>query len=81
MPLTRLPGGDLGVKTEPSKAIVPAMTVNIHEAPGTQTKVEQSEDGQSLEVIIEQVEQSMQSRMSRGTGMAPFMDGRYGRAY
>lgn len=57
------------------------MTVNIHEAPGTQTRVEQSEDGQSLEVIIEQVEQSMQNRMSRGTGMAPFMDGRYGRAY
>ena len=81
MPLTRLPGGDLGVKTETSKASVPAMTVNIHEAPGTQTKVEQSEDGQSLEVIIEQVEQSMQSRMNRGTGMAPFMDGRYGRAY
>ena len=81
MPLTRLPGGDLGVKTESSKANIPAMTVNIHEAPGTQTRVEQSEDGQSLEVIIEQVEQSMQSRMSRGTGMAPFMDGRYGRAY
>ncbi len=82
MPLTRLPGGDLGVKTEPGKAAaIPAMTVNIHEAPGTQTRVEQSEDGQSLEVIIEQVEQSMQSRMSRGTGMAPFMDGRYGRAY
>ena len=81
MPLTRLPGGDLGVKTEQSESTVPTMTVNIHEAPGTQTQVEQSEDGQSLEVIIEQVEQSMQSRMSRGTGMAPFMDGRYGRAY
>ena len=81
MPLTRLPSGDLGVKTESGKADIPAMTVNIHEAPGTQTRVEQSEDGQSLEVIIEQVEQSMQSRMSRGTGMAPFMDGRYGRAY
>ena len=81
MPLTRLPSGDLGVKTEPGKADIPAMIVNIHEAPGTQTRVEQSEDGQSLEVIIEQVEQSMQSRMSRGTGMAPFMDGRYGRAY
>lgn len=81
MPLTRLPGGDLGVKTEPGKATIPAMTVNIHEAPGTQTRVEQSEDGQRLDVIIEQVEQSMQSRMSRGTGMAPFMDGRYGRAY
>lgn len=82
MPLTRLPGGDLGVKTETSKATaIPVMTVNIHEAPGTQTRVEQSEDGQSLDVIIEQIEQSMQSRMSRGTGMAPFMDGRYGRAY
>ena len=81
MPLTRLPGGGLGVKTETNKADMPAMTVNIHEAPGAQARVEQSEDGQSLEVIIEQVEQSMQSRMNRGTGMAPFMDGRYGRAY
>lgn len=81
MPLTRLPGGDLGVKTESGKADIPVMIVNIHEAPGTQARAEQSEDGQRLNVIIEQVEQKMQGRMSRGTGMAPFMDGRYGRAY
>ena len=82
MPLTRLPGGDLGVKTETSKAAaVPAMTVNIHEAPGTQARTEQSEDGMTLNVIIEQVEQAMTGRMDRGTGLAPFLDSRYGRAY
>lgn len=81
MPLTRLPGGDLGVKAEPNKTATPIMTVNIHEAPGTQTRVEQSEDGQNLNIIIEQVEQAMTGRMERGTGMAPFMDGRYGRVY
>ena len=85
MPLTRMPGGDLGVKTETTntnkdKPQVP-MQIHIHEAPGTQTRIEQSDDGQNLEVIIEQVEQAITGRMGRGTGMAPFMDGRYGRAY
>lgn len=79
MPLTRMPGGDLGVKTETETSAPVPMQVNIHEAPNTHARVEQSDDGKNLTVVIEQVEQEMQSRMTRGTGMAPFMDGRYGR--
>lgn len=75
-------GGKIPVEMKSDNQISPKpMIVNIHEAPGTQTRVEQSEDGQNLEIIIEQVEQAMTGRMERGTGMAPFMDGRYGRAY
>lgn len=55
--------------------------IHIHEAPDTAARVEQSADGQRLDVIIEQVETAIQGRMSRGTGMAPFLDGRYGRRY
>jgi TP901 family phage tail tape measure protein len=78
MPLTRMPGGDLGVKTETPGDRRP-MVVNIYEGEGTKAEVEQSEDGMSMNVIIEQVEQSIQGRMNRGAGMAPFLDGRYGR--
>lgn len=81
MPLSRMPGGDLGVKVEAeSKSQVP-MQVHIHEAPGTQTHVKQSDDGQNLEITIEQVEQAITGRMERGTGMSSFMDSRYGRTY
>ena len=81
MPLTRLPGGDLGVKSVPDKTTPVSMSVHIHEAPGTQTRTEMSEDGTNLNIIIEQVEQAMTGRMDRGTGMAPFMDSRYARTY
>ena len=83
MPLTRLPGGDLGVKTESggNESSKRPMEIHIHEAPGTQTRTEESEDGTRLDVIIEQVEQAMTGRMGRGTGLAPFMDSRYARTY
>ena len=82
MPLTRLPGGDLGVKAKSGNGESKRpMEIHIHEAPGTQTRTEESEDGTRLDVIIEQVEQAMTGRMGRGTGLAPFMDSRYARTY
>ena len=82
MPLTRLPGGDLGVKAEGSTTTeVRPLEIHIHEAAGTTSRVEQSDDGERLDVIVEQVEQALTGRMARGTGMAPFMDGRYKRGY
>jgi hypothetical protein len=54
------------------------MQVNIHEAPGTKASVEQDDSG-NLNVIIEQVEQAVSSRMSRGAGLSSFLDSRYTR--
>lgn len=55
------------------------MNVNVYEAAGTSATVRQSNDGQSLDVIIEQVEQTITGRMDRGTGVAGYFDRRYGR--
>ena len=82
MPLTRLPGGDLGVKTSGGKQEEgKPYEIHIHEAAGTATRTEESDGGNRLDIIIERVEQAMTGRMSRGTGMAPYLDGRYGRTY
>ena len=61
-------------------APVRPMVVNIQEAPGTQVSAEQSDDGISLNVIVEQVEGIMQGRMNRGTGLSNYMDSKYMRA-
>ncbi len=76
-------GGKIPVQIDNTRALEPRkpMEIHIHEASGTQTRTEESEDGARLDIIIEQVEQAMTGRMERGAGMAPFMDGRYGRAY
>jgi lambda family phage tail tape measure protein len=75
MPVTRTPSGDLGVK-----AIVGSgMTVNIYEAPGTKVTAEKSEDGNSLNIMVEQLEGVMLGRMQRDTGLAKYMDTRYKR--
>jgi lambda family phage tail tape measure protein len=75
MPVTRTPSGDLGVK-----AIVGSgMTVNIYEAPGTKVTAEKSEDGNSLNILVEQLEGAMLGRMQRDTGLAKYMDTRYKR--
>lgn len=49
-----------------SAAPKPNMTVNIHEAPGTSVRAEQSSDGMSVDVIVEMVESRMQSRVDHG---------------
>jgi hypothetical protein len=51
--------------------------VNIYTPEGSETRTEQSEDGESMDVIIEMVEGAMMGRMSRGAGMAPFFNSKY----
>ena len=83
MPISRMSSGNMGVEarvtTGQSQAPALYQTINIQEGAGTQASVEQSDDGMTLNIIIEQVEQSITGRMSRGTGLASFLDGRYGR--
>jgi hypothetical protein len=57
------------------------MNVNVYEAVGTSAQVTQSDDGQSIDVIISQVEQAVVKRMDRGTGVATYFDRRYGRRW
>lgn len=54
------------------------MTVNIHNAPAGTAAV-QSDDGQSIDVYVAEVERAVIKRMDRGTGLAGYMDRRYGR--
>lgn len=73
LPLKRGSNGDLGVKAQLSAAMPPRdqmqpMVVNVHEAPGTTSTVKQSSDGMTLEVIVEQIESSMNRRIARGKG-------------
>ena len=78
MPLTRTASGDLGVRAETGGSSI-VQQINIYEAKGTTATVEQSDDGRTLNVIIEQVESNIQGRMTRGAGLATFLDSRYGR--
>jgi TP901 family phage tail tape measure protein len=57
------------------------MSIHIYEAAGTHARTEESDDGMTLDIIIEQVEQKMAGRMNRGAGLASFMDNRYSRTY
>lgn len=64
--------------------VQPVVNITVKEAPGTKATVEQSTapDGSlNLNVIIEQVENSISRRISRGAGMATFLDARYHRKY
>lgn len=65
MPLTRV-GGDLGVKATIAQPQAPAITVNVYEAPGTKATVRQSEDGSSIDVLVEMLANKMQNRIDRG---------------
>lgn len=56
------------------------MNVNIYEARGTSAQVTQRDDG-SLDVEIALIEEKMTERMHRGTGMAKYLDRRYGRKF
>lgn len=55
------------------------LNVNItNKAPSTKVQTNTDEQG-NLNIIIEQVEQSISARMSRGTGLSSYLDGRYRR--
>lgn len=90
LPLKRTNEGRLGVEytvAESNKAMDKQASttfspnIKIVEAPGTKAEVEESDEGGefSMSVIISQVENGIQKRMTRGTGMANFLDARYGR--
>lgn len=65
MPLTRMPGGDLGVKAQSSSPNI-NVTVNNNSSAQASARVEQSQDGMSWDVIVDMVEQKMQSRINQG---------------
>jgi len=78
MPLTRTSSGNLGVEASGLKG-GQGVTVNIHEAPGTRANVQTSDDGMNVDVFIEQIENTISGRISRGTGLGSFLDSRYRR--
>ena len=55
-------------------------SINIYEAPGTSAQVRKRDDG-SIDVQIELIEEKLTQRMQRGSGIANYMDRRYGRKY
>jgi lambda family phage tail tape measure protein len=74
MPLTRV-NGRLGVE-----ARVGGVNIVVNNnAPGAQARVE-DHGGMNFEVIVEQVENSITGRAQRGTGIGPWLDGRYRKA-
>ena len=51
------------------QAAGPIVNINVHEAPGTKTQVNQSQDGQgnmTLDIVVEQIEGKMASNLARG---------------
>lgn len=57
------------------------MVVNVHEAPGTVARVQQSTGTNGtpqLDVFIDMIEGAMTRNMARGNGLAQVMEGRYG---
>jgi len=76
MPLRRGADGKLGVAGGGSN-----VTVNVFEAPGTKANVQQEQgaDGQlNIKVVVEQLYGMMGRDISRGTGLAPVIERRYG---
>ena len=64
MPLKRLSGGDLGVKAQTT---APNINVTVNEAPaGTTARVQQSQDGSNIDIIIEMIESRQRNRVNRG---------------
>jgi tape measure domain-containing protein len=68
LPLSRMSGGDLGVK-----AGVGNVVVNVVEAPGKGGEVRQSTDGgqRIIEVMVERIKASIAGDVSRGLGTIP----------
>lgn len=80
MPLTRMSGGDLGVKVAGGGGTSVNLQVNIVGAP-SQPKVEtRSNDsgGLTLDLIFEQVEGFLGRNLQRGEGLAPVLQRKYG---
>jgi lambda family phage tail tape measure protein len=78
LPLKRGRGGDLGVEASVGGSLGVNIVVN-NNASGTQARVE-DHGGMNFEVIVEQVENSIAGRAQRGTGIGPWLDGRYRKA-
>jgi len=77
LPLKRGRGGDLGVQAAVAWPDV-SIVVN-NNASGTRASVE-DHGGFNFEIIVEQVEGAIASRMDRGAGLANYFDGRYRRS-
>lgn len=76
LPLSRGSDGKLGVAGGGSNVVV-----NVIEAPGTKANVQQEQgaDGSmNIKVIVEQLYGVMNRDISRGTGIAPTLERRYG---
>ena len=77
LPLKRGRGGDLGVQ---AAVAAPEVNITVHNmVQGAQARVE-DHGGMNFEVIVEQVENSIAGRAQRGTGIGPWLDGRYRKA-
>lgn len=59
----------------------PSITVNLIEAPGKGGQVQQRQDsnggGNIIDIMVEQIEGKLASRVSQGRGLAPVLEGRY----
>ncbi len=76
LPLSRGSDGKLGVSGGGNN-----VTVNVFEAPGTKANVQQEQgaDGSmNIKVVVEQLYGVMNRDISRGTGIAPTLERRYG---
>jgi phage-related minor tail protein len=77
LPLKRGADGKLGIQGSGGGGF--NQTVNITNTTDSKVTTKTSSDGMTMDIIIEQIENSMTKRMSRGTGMAAVLDSRYGR--
>ena len=62
-------GRTIPVTMTGGQAVAPIVNINVHEAPGTKTQVNQSQDGQgnlTLDIVVEQIEGKMASNLARG---------------
>lgn len=82
LPLERGSDGVLGVRaTGTSGAPSVNVQVNLIESPGNGGRVQQrqEDDGTlTLDIMVEQIEAKMNRNISRGSGLAPMLEGKYG---
>lgn len=80
LPLKRGANGQLGVQAGGGGGGSVNVQVNLIESPGNGGKVErrQEEGGLTLDIMVEQIEGKMSKNISRGSGMAPTLEGIYG---
>jgi hypothetical protein len=68
MPLTRMKGGNLGIEASAGNAPQVNVSVAVHNSTDSQTRVETSDDGMSIDVFVEAIEGAINKRVSRGKG-------------